>query len=423
VSARVALRSLAYALLLFACQCGASGPPSALDRYRESHEISLTTQWSSPGLRFYRVSELGVQDRSSTSIVAVDASGTLIEGAELFAHFASLPPDELAAHACFTLIDGCAPLTDHDPDGARWLDGDASRVRAPHREGDRLVFDIVEGDMAPRVMRMTIDVPSGTIVSRDALREPAPATLTIAASIFVTLGIGGATPHYVTATYAAGAVNGCVSNIAGTCLATVLATLDVDAQRELEQLLGEVAAIPRCEPDGVFADDLAYSMSWEGAPREYTGAIPSNESQMSARNGGPCRADARLAWWIARWVLAQSRPPSELPTIVANVDVSTASEPRFVNATARIGESSCTIVGCVTSDHGGCHATTTVVLDAVQSTRLRALVEDVRAEPCHVPFPTSEALDIDAGIDYDGRCPADPALGLWIARTLVPPAP
>src|SRR5262249_20235297 len=108
------LRTLAIAPLLLACACG--GTSAITRRYPPEHsEVTDPTQWSSPGLRFYRVAMVGVQDRSSLSIVALDENGTMIEGSDLFHRFASLPPQELAEHACYTLIDGCIPLGAADP--------------------------------------------------------------------------------------------------------------------------------------------------------------------------------------------------------------------------------------------------------------------------------------------------------------------
>lgn len=421
------VRVLAASFLLLACDCGGAGDflPSALAAYpRDQYEVTPTDDWSSPGLRFYRVSLTGVDDLSSTSVVAVDERGTLVEGADLFARFTSLPPDALAARACYTLIDGCSPLAEADPDAALWLAGDPSGVHAPHRDADHLVFDTIEGEMHPRVVRVTVEVTTGSILSRDPLPVPAATTTTVPGSISVTVGIEAG--RFVTATLESAVpahVTGCVSSVAGTCSATIEVPLDADAVAELPQRVADVRAIPRCEPEAIAPGDVDYHLSWLGAPREYVGHVPGDEANVTARGSGPCRADARLAWWIARWVLAQSRPASEMPSpIVVTLDATRSSGPTFVNATLHLERTPAVIEGCTAAVGGSCRATHQVELDAARTARARVLVEDLRAEPCHVPFPAGVALSIPMGLAYDGRCGADPALAWWVAGVLDPSA-
>jgi len=231
---------------------------------------------------------------------------------------------------------------------------------------------------------------------------------------------------FVTATFTSGSpstITGCVSSVAGECAATALVTLDADASTELERGVAGVLAIPRCEPEAIVAGDLEYHLAWAGAPREYEGHIASDESTIAARGSGPCRADARLAWWIARYILAASRPASDAPTpFSVTFDASSAETPRFVNATVDLVAAPPTIFGCTASVRGSCRRTHQLELDLVQSARLRALVEDVRAEPCHVPFPAGAAFSLEMSLAYDGRCGADQALALWVANTLDPSA-
>jgi hypothetical protein len=433
MTARAIVRTLAISLLLLACDCGGA-PPTGLAAYGDGYEVTPSDSWTLPGLRFYRVIQLGVQDHSSVQIVAVDASGTVISGADLFMRFHDLPPEALAERACSTLIDGCTPLAAADPSAAMWLDGDASRVEAPHVVDGHLVFDIIEGDMAPRAVRITVDLANGNILARDPLRDlaaapPGPTLPAVAlpATMTLTMGVPDPTaPHFVSATLdttgSPMTISGCVSTVAGACAASVLIRLDADATAELGSLYRDVLAIPRCEPEATVAGDLPYELSWPGALREYRGSMPGEDAQIAARSSGACRADARLARWIGRYVRAESRARSELPhPISIVVDATDGSGPRFVNATLDLDGTS-RITGCTANVRGVCHATHDVELDAVQSARARALVEDLRAEPCHVPFPAGAPLSLAVGRDYDGRCAADAALAWWAAGIVDPTA-
>jgi hypothetical protein len=416
------------ALVLLACECGGTGLPPALSSYGEAYEVTPFTGWSVPGLRLYHVRELGLEDASSTSVVGVDEQGALVEGSDLFARFSTLPPEELAQRACIVLIDGCRPLDARDPSAAMW--GDASRVTAPHLDEGHLVFFIVEGDMAPRVVRITIDVAAGAVIARDALADLAPAgaaTSSFEGSIHVTLAMPGPdAARFVTATLEQGpplAVFGCVSSVSGACRRTTQIELDHDAGAELDALVTAVRAIPRCEPEAIVPGDREYTLTLDGAPREYTGHLPAAEAELASRDAGPCRADARLAWWVARWIASSSRAPSEQPsTVAAQVNVSGETGPSFVNATVDLAATPLAVFGCTSAAAGSCRATTSVDLDAAQRARLLALVEDVRAEPSHEPFPAGQSLSLATGIVYDGPCGADAALAWWLAGVLDPTA-
>ncbi|MFO0682288.1 MAG: hypothetical protein U0234_09570 [Sandaracinus sp.] len=420
-------RCAALPLLLLACDCGGTsdGLPAALARYpRDVYSVTPTDETSVPGLRFYRVTTIGELDHSSTSLVALDEHDTLLEGSDLFVRFSGMPPDELARRACVTLTDGCTPLAEGDPSGAMWVGGEASRIHAPRIEEGHLVFDAVVGDMAPSVVHMTVDVASGTILSRETLsREPSesPATETGVRPIHATVAIGA--DRFVTATLEGRAVIGCVSSVVGTCFATLRVPLDGAAEAELAQLLADVRAIQLCEPEAIVPGDLDYQLSWEGAPRAYAGHLPADESNIAARGSGPCRADARLAWWIARWILASSRAASEMPSpLSVTLDVTRDAGPSFVNATVHWTGARPTIEGCTAAVGGSCRATHQVELDEARAARLAALVEDVRSEPCHVPFPAGAPLSIPMSLAYDGRCGADAALAWWVAEALEPGA-
>lgn len=95
-------------------------------------------------------------------------------------------------------------------------------------------------------------------------------------------------------------IRGCVTGPNGGCEETARLELSEADRTALVTALGEVRAIPRCEPEGIFPGDRAYRLDMTGAPRAYEGHMPADPTQLEARNAGPCRADARLAWWIAQ---------------------------------------------------------------------------------------------------------------------------
>lgn len=218
-------------------------------------------------------------------------------------------------------------------------------------------------------------------------------------------------------------VTGCVMPESAPCEESMRVVLDDDAREELQALLDDVAATPRCEPDGIFPGDRDYTLSVEGGAT-YAGHIPADPAQMAARTGGPCRADARLAWWIARWLMGATRSASENPASVSGtVDTSSSAGPRFVSASIDLSErTGVAVVGCTSSVRGTCRGTTRVALDAPALARLSALLEDVRSEPCHVPFPSGATLAVEAGLVYDGPCGADADLAWWMATQLDPNA-
>ena len=95
-------------------------------------------------------------------------------------------------------------------------------------------------------------------------------------------------------------ITGCVTGPHGACEETGRVELTDGDRTALVMALAEVRAIPRCEPEGIFPGDRVYRLDITGAPRAYEGHLPADRTQLEARNAGPCRADARLAWWIAQ---------------------------------------------------------------------------------------------------------------------------
>jgi hypothetical protein len=101
-------------------------------------------------------------------------------------------------------------------------------------------------------------------------------------------------------------ITGCVTGPAGGCEETLRVELTEADRRELVRLVMDVETIRPCEPEGIFPGDRAYRLVLTGFPRPYEGRLPAALADLAVRNAGPCRADARLAWWIA--ARFQARP-------------------------------------------------------------------------------------------------------------------
>ena len=119
--------------------------------------------------------------------------------------------------------------------------------------------------------------------------------------VLVTIDLGSGLPW---------TISGCVSPGGAPCEESARALLDEAARTELVTAIDEVRAIPRCEPEPIFPDDRPYTLTLTGFPRTYTGGLPGDASAMATRNAGPCRADARLSWWIASHFEAGAAAPA-----------------------------------------------------------------------------------------------------------------
>lgn len=94
-------------------------------------------------------------------------------------------------------------------------------------------------------------------------------------------------------------ITGCVTGPHGGCEETARVELSEADRGELVRLLGELAAMPDCEPQEISPGARAYRLVLTGGPRPYEGHLPAEPAELAARTDGPCRADARLARWIA----------------------------------------------------------------------------------------------------------------------------
>lgn len=216
------------------------------------------------------------------------------------------------------------------------------------------------------------------------------------------------------------AVTGCVMPERAPCEESMRVILDDDAREEIEALLGDLGERPTCEHETPEAGDRSYALRVDETP--YEGALPADPAQLATRMADACRADARLAWWIARWLVAATRGASERPSrLDVTVDATRADGPHFVVATVDLASSPLVVEGCA-SDARSCAQRQRVTLESATLARLGVLLEDVRSEPCHAPFPAGVPLTIEAGIVYDGPCGADADLAWWIATQLAPGA-
>jgi hypothetical protein len=93
-------------------------------------------------------------------------------------------------------------------------------------------------------------------------------------------------------------IDGCVSDRAGACDKTRHFDVRMEARHELIRIWEDVKATPRCEPEGQVPGDRRFELTWLGV--KHAGVLPAAESDIAARNQGPCRAHARLAMWFAR---------------------------------------------------------------------------------------------------------------------------
>lgn len=232
-----------------------------------------------------------------------------------------------------------------------------------------------------------------------------------------------ARPRFVRASLSGRApleVGGCVLPEPGPCEESMRVVLDDDAREELEVLLDALAETPRCEPAATEPGDHEFALTFDDGTT-FRGPMPADPARVAARAGGPCRADARLAFWLARWLLGEARPSEEQPSIVrVTLDATRDTGPRFVLASLDVAAA--VIEGCTADARGPCPSTQRVALAAPDAARARALLEDVRSEPCHAPFPAGAPLEIEAGLVYDGPCGADADLAWWVGTRLDPDA-
>lgn len=149
-----------------------------------------------------------------------------------------------------------------------------------------------------------------TLLASCASSSPRSAGPPAAPTVRAEVGLPDATPaRFVNVTIQQDStpwtMDGCVSNLSGSCFATQRVPLTADDERALRSHLDAVARMPLCEPEAFAPGDPAYTVSIPS--RELAGHLPANAAEIEARTAGPCGAPARLAWWIAQRFTAGTR--------------------------------------------------------------------------------------------------------------------
>jgi hypothetical protein len=255
--------------------------------------------------------------------------------------------------------------------------------------------------------------------------DPPPASEAphpLPASITADVHLPGADPNrFASATVSLGGlpwtIEGCVSSARGACAATQRVELDEAARTELVRALEEVRAIPRCEPEGIFPGDRTYRLEITGAPRVYEGRLPASESDLAQRNAGPCRADARLAMWIADRLRGSATARAR--EIELRLTTSRPADRRFLSVRTSVAEAR--MSGCTSAVAGSCRRTTEVSLAGADE-ELTRMLDALAANPA-CPRPSEGGmLTLELATVYDGRCGEMATLGWWIAERFEPNA-
>lgn len=92
-------------------------------------------------------------------------------------------------------------------------------------------------------------------------------------------------------------IEGCVSS-GGGCRRTRRVTLGEADRAEYVRLWTEIRATPRCEPEGIFPGERVFVL--DSPDGRFEGRLPASVDAIIDRNRGPCRAHARMAWWVAQ---------------------------------------------------------------------------------------------------------------------------
>lgn len=96
---------------------------------------------------------------------------------------------------------------------------------------------------------------------------------------------------------AAWVIEGCVTDAGGRCTRTRAVELTAAERQEYVRLWAEIRAIPRCEMDAIWPGDRNWVLT--SSQGRWSGRLPADRAAVAERTRGPCRADARMAFWIA----------------------------------------------------------------------------------------------------------------------------
>lgn len=159
------MRTAPLVLLLAACHCGATTGGGAVGA-----ETQPFTQWTVEGLTLTRQCE-SVPDDSRCWVTGTDASGRTIDGAELFVRAVAEPgvaPEDMARRAECTVFAeaGAEPVAPGLGERQFVSAAEDAVVVAPRIDSGRLVYFRMEGEMAPSLQRVAIDLLTGVVVER-----------------------------------------------------------------------------------------------------------------------------------------------------------------------------------------------------------------------------------------------------------------
>lgn len=143
-------------------------PPDAtpLERLRVDNDVRPSSDFQVEGLTFYHVQmrNIPADGSGAPTIIAVDGTGEVVGGWDLFLRLGSQPADALARAALAMLLGhaGASPLTAADahgpPPAEQW-----ALVTPAAFEGHTLTFWTIEGEMAPTLQRVRVDLDARTV--------------------------------------------------------------------------------------------------------------------------------------------------------------------------------------------------------------------------------------------------------------------
>jgi hypothetical protein len=165
-----------FVVLLLACKGSSGGTPAALKVYEQGHEVSRWGRYEISGVELWQVTVVDVDDLTASSVVGVEG-GELIAGWELFRRVGEMSAEELVVRAMDMLL-AQAPGAVLVPEDLGSLFPDEQRllVSPPVLADGALVFWTTQGDMAPALIRIRLDLQTGEIerTGARAVLDPPP---------------------------------------------------------------------------------------------------------------------------------------------------------------------------------------------------------------------------------------------------------
>jgi len=164
------MRWLAVVVLLVACS--AHGNPVEKKYPKSEFRVSRFEGYKIEGLTLWRVVGQSMPDRKGDQVVVgVDGRGGLVEGWPLMQRAApGLSPSELTRRVFDMLLAGHGDPLDPatDKPWSMFPPEHWALVKAPSVADGVLTFWFVEGEMAPRVVRGTLELKTGELARRSA---------------------------------------------------------------------------------------------------------------------------------------------------------------------------------------------------------------------------------------------------------------